>query len=69
MNNSHLINAAYKLPFGKMSGYAYLLDFEDNSRTPLTEGVGAGPGITNFDSDTWGCGLAVNIDCLTTLPC
>ncbi|MEW8691828.1 MAG: hypothetical protein AB2535_12115 [Candidatus Thiodiazotropha endolucinida] len=54
MNNSHLINAAYKLPFGKLSGYGYLLDFDDNTRTPFPEGVGAGPGITNFDSDTWG---------------
>ncbi|MBW9265272.1 MAG: alginate export family protein [Candidatus Thiodiazotropha sp. (ex. Lucinisca nassula)] len=54
MNNSHLINVAYKLPFGKLSGYGYLLDYDDNSRTPFPEGVGVGPGITNFDSDTWG---------------
>lgn len=54
MNNTHLINVAYTFPFGKLSGYGYLLDFNDNPRTPFTEGVGAGPGITNFDSDTWG---------------
>jgi hypothetical protein len=54
MKNSHLLNVVYRLLFGKMSGYGYLLDFEDNSRTPFVEGVGAGPGITNFDSDTWG---------------
>lgn len=54
MNNSHLINIAYQLPFGKLSGYGYLLDFDDNTRTPFPEGVGVGPGITNFDSDTWG---------------
>ncbi len=54
MNNSHLINAAYRLPFGTLSGYGYLLDFDDNPRTPYPEGVGVGPGITNFDSDTWG---------------
>ncbi|SHH20531.1 alginate export family protein [Ferrimonas marina] len=27
--NDHLINAGYKLPFGKLSGYGYLLDDED----------------------------------------
>lgn len=27
--NSHFINASYALPFGKVTGYAYLLDFED----------------------------------------
>ncbi|MES9949522.1 MAG: alginate export family protein [Candidatus Thiodiazotropha sp.] len=54
MNNSHFLNVAYKLPFGKLSGYGYLLDYDDNPRTPFPEGVGVGPGITNFDSDTWG---------------
>ncbi len=54
MDNSHLINLAYQLPFGKLTGYGYLLDFDDNPLTPFPEGVGVGPGITNFDSDTWG---------------
>lgn len=54
MSNSHLVNVAYQLPFGKLTGYGYLLDFDDNPRTPFPEGVGVGPGITNFDSDTWG---------------
>ena len=54
MNNSHLINVAYQLPFGQLSGYGYLLDFKDNPRTPFVEGVGVGAGITNYDSDTWG---------------
>ncbi|MCU7930110.1 MAG: alginate export family protein [Candidatus Thiodiazotropha sp. (ex Codakia rugifera)] len=54
MNNSHLINVAYQLPIGKLTGYGYLLDYDDNTRTPFPEGVGVGPGITNFDSDTWG---------------
>ncbi|MCU7891907.1 MAG: alginate export family protein [Candidatus Thiodiazotropha sp. (ex Ustalcina ferruginea)] len=54
MNNSHLINVAYQLPIGKLTGYGYLLDFDDNTRTPFPEGVGVGPGIANFDSDTWG---------------
>jgi len=56
MNDSHLINVAYQFPFGKLTGYGYLLDFEDNPNTPFPEGVGAvgTPGIQNFDSDTWG---------------
>lgn len=54
MNDSHLINIAYKTPIGKLVGYGYLLDFDDNPRTPFTEGVGLGPGVTNFDSNTIG---------------
>lgn len=54
MHNSHLLNLGYQLPFGKLTAYGYLLDFNDNPRTPFPEGVGVGPGITNFDSDTWG---------------
>ena len=56
MKNSHLINISYKLPFGKLTGYGYLLDFDDNPNTPFPEGVGAvgTPGITNFDSNTQG---------------
>ena len=56
MNNSHLINVSYKTPLGKLTGYGYLLDFDDNPRTPFPEGVGAPgtPGITNFDSKTFG---------------
>ncbi len=56
MSPSHLINIAYKLPFGKLTGYGYLLNFDDNPRTPFPEGVGAvgTPGIASFDSDTWG---------------
>ena len=56
MDNSHLINVAYKLPLGKLTGYGYLLDFNDNPKTPFKEGVGTPgtPGIVNFDSDTWG---------------
>ncbi len=56
MNSGHLINVAYKTPFGKLIGYGYLLDFDDNPRTPFPEGVGAvgTPGIANFDSDTFG---------------
>jgi len=56
MDNSHLINVSYKFPFGKLTGYGYLLDFDDNPKTPFPEGVGAvgTPGIANFDSDTWG---------------
>ncbi len=54
LTDSHFINVGYKLPFGKLTAYGYLLDFDDNPRTPFVEGVGAGAGITNFDSDTWG---------------
>ncbi len=56
MDNSHLINVSYQFPMGKLIGYGYLLDFEDNPLTPFTEGVGAigTPGLANFDSDTWG---------------
>jgi hypothetical protein len=54
MNDSHLINVSYKLPVGTLTGYGYLLDYDENPRTPFPEGVGVGPGITNFDSDTIG---------------
>ena len=54
MSDSHFINVSYKFPIGKLTGYGYLLNFDDNPRTPFPEGVGTGPGITNFDSDTWG---------------
>lgn len=56
MHNSHLINLAYKTPLGKLVGYGYLLDFEDNGRTPFIEGQGTlgTPGIANYDSNTWG---------------
>ncbi len=56
MDSSHLINVSYEFPFGKLTAYGYLLDFDDNPRTPFPEGVGAvgTPGIANFDSDTWG---------------
>jgi hypothetical protein len=56
MNNSHFINISYQFPFGKLVGYGYLLDFDDNSKTPFPEGVGAvgTPGIQIFDSNTWG---------------
>ncbi len=54
MNSSSLINVSYKLPIGMLVGYGYLLDYDDNPRTPFPEGEGVGPGITNFDSDTWG---------------
>lgn len=58
MDDSHLINIAYKTPVGKLVVYGYLLDFDNNPRTPFPEGVGAGPGITNFDSDTFGIRFA-----------
>ncbi|HHJ36537.1 MAG TPA: hypothetical protein ENJ87_12300 [Gammaproteobacteria bacterium] len=54
MDDSHFINIAYKTPVGKLIGYGYLLDFKDNKRTPFPEGVGVGPGIVNFDSNTFG---------------
>lgn len=54
LRSGHLINVSYKFPIGKLVGYGYLLDFNDNPRSPFPEGVGVGPGITNFDSDTWG---------------
>ena len=52
MKDTHLINVSYELPVGKLIGYGYLLNFDDNPRTPFPEGTGADP--TNFDSDTWG---------------
>ncbi len=57
MDEAHLVNAAYQTSFGKLTGYYYGLDFDDNPRTPFPEGVGVGPGITNFDSETWGLRL------------
>ena len=45
MDDSHLINISYKLPQfnGKLVAYGYLLDFDDNPRTPFVEGTGAHP--------------------------
>lgn len=59
MNSSQLINVSYRTPIGKLVGYGYLLNFDDNPRTPFPEGVGAvgTPGIAIFDSDTWGMRL------------
>ena len=57
-DDGHLINASYKFPgWGKITGYGYLLDWNDNPRTPFPEGNGiAPPFITGnvYDSDTWG---------------
>lgn len=53
-NSANLINVSYQFPLGKLIGYGYLLDFDDNENSPFPEGVGVGPGIVNFDSDTWG---------------
>ena len=43
-NNAHLINISYQFPIGKLIGYGYLLDFDDNPRSPFPEGTG---GIVN----------------------
>ncbi len=41
MDDSHLVNVSYKIPgVGKLVAYGYLLDFEDNHRTPFVEGTG-----------------------------
>ncbi len=60
MDDTHLINASYTFPdIGKLTAYAYLLDFEDNRRTPFQEGggvpfaLGPVPPVV-FDSDTFG---------------
>ncbi len=71
MDDSHLINVSYKIPgIGKLVAYGYLLDFEDNPRTPFIEGTGThAPHLANpeglpaavravsrniFDSETYG---------------
>lgn len=59
MDDSHLINISYKLPQfnGKLVAYGYLLDFDDNPRTPFPEGTGMAPpfvGPVSFDSETYG---------------
>lgn len=58
MDDAHLINVAYTFPdIGKLTAYGYLLDFDDNPRTPFVEGTGIAPpfvGPIIFDSDTWG---------------
>ncbi len=57
-DDGHLINLTYTFPqIGKLTAYGYLLDFEDNRRTPFPEGNGIAPpfvGPVSFDSDTWG---------------
>ena len=53
-SSAHLVNLSYKFPIGKLVTYGYFLDFDDNPRSPFPEGVGVGPGITNFDSETLG---------------
>lgn len=59
MDDSHLINISYKLPQfnGKLVAYGYLLDFDNNPRTPFIEGTGMAPdfiGPVIFDSETYG---------------
>ncbi len=59
MDDSHLINISYKLPQfnGKLVAYGYLLDFDNNPRTPFVEGTGMAPpfiGPVIFDSETYG---------------
>ncbi|MXY14143.1 MAG: hypothetical protein F4Y53_00375 [Proteobacteria bacterium] len=59
MDDSHLINISYKLPQfnGKIVAYGYLLDFDNNPRTPFVEGTGRAPpfiGPVIFDSETFG---------------
>ncbi len=59
MDDSHLINISYKLPQfnGKIVAYGYLLDFDNNPRTPFMEGTGMAPdfiGPVIFDSETFG---------------
>ena len=59
MDDSHLLNVSYKMPNlgGKLVAYAYLLDFENNRRTPFIEGTGIAPpfvGPVIFDSETFG---------------
>ena len=41
--SAHLLNASYTFPLGKLVGYAYFLDFDDNRQTPFPEGTGALP--------------------------
>ena len=63
-DSAHLINVSYKFPIGKLVAYGYLLDFDDNRRSPFPEGTGALPtGVVPpantpptfiFDSETWG---------------
>jgi hypothetical protein len=58
LDEGHLINLAYTIPqFGKLTAYGYLLDFDDNKRTPFLEGTGLEPpGVPPniYDSETFG---------------
>ena len=75
MHDSHLINVSYAFQdIGQLTAYGYLLDFDDNPRTPFVEGTGIAPGFVGpviFDSDTWGARwvgqheISDNIDLLT----
>ncbi len=60
-DDGHLINVSYTFPeIGTLTAYGYLLDFDDNRRTPPFQegsGIPAGPGAVPpnaLDSDTWG---------------
>jgi hypothetical protein len=58
LDEGHLINFSYTFPqFGKLTAYGYLLDFDDNKRTPFIEGTGLGPSFAPpniYDSETFG---------------
>ena len=59
MDDSYFLNGSYTFQdIGKLTLYGYLLDFDDNRRTPFVEGTGVAPpfvGPVSFDSRNIWC--------------
>ena len=55
--NSHLINASYALPFGKVTGYAYLLDFEEALINASSSNIGGRIDLKHKLNDDLSLGL------------
>ena len=55
--NSHFFNATYALPFGKVTGYGYLLDFEDQLVNASTANFGGRVDLKHKIDEDWTVGF------------
>ncbi|MEP3264128.1 MAG: hypothetical protein ABJM86_00680 [Hyphomicrobiales bacterium] len=55
--NSHFLNATYALPFGKVTGYGYFLDFEDQLVNASSANFGGRIDLKHKLNQDWSVGL------------